>query len=74
MRWPCLLYRFSGRRFMVRLVRLSRFPTRLQSSYPPSIFLEADHGTEASKARALGNGTKSPIRPSSEPAAVRMLL
>ena len=53
---------------------LFRYPSRAGRGYPPRIFSEAHHGTEASRALTVGARTKPPVRPSSEPALVRCFL
>jgi hypothetical protein len=61
----------SGHGFMVGLVTLLPYLSRLEPSYLPRIFLEAHHGTQASRSAILGTRTKSAICTSSEPARLR---
>src|SRR5262245_26590849 len=69
-----LLFRPGRHRCWYRLVELFHCPVPVRKSYPPRIFSEAHHGTEASRALTLGTRTKPPIRPSFEPAPLRCLV
>ena len=54
-----------------RLMKVFHCSFRVWNRYPPRIFSEAHHGTEASRALTVGARTKPPVRPTSGPAPVR---